>query len=311
MQDDLKFYQLSGKINVMGPALGILFGTLAALPLSFVYAYAVRYIPFIYLNFLISLGYAFATCVAYTIGEKMGHNRSRFFSFLGTLVMTTIALYLAWSAFFFVLFQHKISYFQLVTDPKTVWLLIEKIIETGWFTLGSTKETVSGTFYMVLLIIEALGYLWFFVATCVLDKASVYCEECSKWVDAVGMPSLISCKLENAMTQTATMGTIPWIDQLELTKDFPFIVFSMTHCSQCNRLSTLTATKVEMITKQKGKETESEKKETKLFQNLLVNNKTRESILNKLQELEQIEIEKEKAMLENFENRQKPESDQA
>lgn len=284
----------------MGPVLGILFGAIAALPLSFVYAYAVRYIPFIYLNFLISFGYAFCICIAYNIGEKLGHNRNRFFSFLGSLVMTAVALYCAWTAFFFVLLQHNIPYLDLLLSPKQIWLLIEKIIETGWFSIGSSKDTIKGTFYMILVLAEALGYLWFIVASCVLDSASVYCEECSKWLDPIGMPSLISPKLENAMQQTAMMGTLPWIDQLELTREAPFIVFTLTHCSQCNNLSTLSATKVEIIVKQNGKETETEKKEIKLFQNLLINNKTREKILEKLEDLEKIQKENEARALEEL-----------
>ena len=304
MQDDLKFYQLSGKINIMGPALGILFGTLVALPLSFAYAYAVRYIPFIYLNFLISFGYAFAICFAYTTGEKLGHNRNRLFSFLGTLVITAIALYFAWVTLMFILYKHELSYFRFAIDVKENWLRLEELIKVGWFSMGSSKETVSGTFYMILVIAEAIGYLWFFVATCVLDSASVYCEECSKWLDVISMPSLISNKLENPMQQTTMMGTLLWIDQLELTKEPPFIVLSMTYCEQCSRLSTLTATKVDIIVKQKGKETETEKQEIKIFQNLLISNKTRDSLLNKLQDLEQIEKEKQEQLLQNLEKKE-------
>lgn len=282
MQDDFKFYQLSGKVNPMGLLWGILFGTLTALPLSFVYAYAVRYIPFIYLNFIISFGYVFVVALAYQAGEKKGQNRSRVVSMLGATIMAIVCLYLAWTAFLFVLMNHKINYITLVLKPSAVWSFIQVVVERGWFSMGHSKETVRGTFYAICLIGEALGYLWIFLWVGTLDKASIYCENCFHWLESIAMPSLIHAKLEGPMLQTATTGHVHWIPQLELTHELPFITLSLAACDSCEQLTTLSAKKVDIVV---NKNNESSNVETVLFQNLLINKKTKDDLIKKLEEL--------------------------
>jgi hypothetical protein len=58
--DLLETYRHSGKFNPPGLILPAIAAAVVGLPLGMAYAYVVRWIPFIYLNLLITLGYGFA-----------------------------------------------------------------------------------------------------------------------------------------------------------------------------------------------------------------------------------------------------------
>ena len=282
-QNDFKFYRLSGEIGISALFWGPLYGVIAAIPLSFVYAYAVRYIPFIYLNFIISFFYVFLICIAYKVGEDKGNNRNRGFSFLGATLMGLLCLYIAWATFLFVLLKHEINYFKLLVNPPLLWELIQALVERGWFSIGSSKELVSGTFYAVLLGIEAVGYVVIFQWLGTLEREKVYCENCSAWINPVVLPYPISSKLSGDILQTAQTGHIPWIQKLELENPATpsCIMLSQSCCDTCAQLKLLSAKKIEMVETKDG----SEKKETLLFQNLILSKREHEELKKKLEEL--------------------------
>ncbi len=70
------YYEHSGVIGMFGPILMILFGLAGAVAGGAIYGYLIFYIPFIYLNFFITLG--FGALVGYLVGmgAKIGKIRN-------------------------------------------------------------------------------------------------------------------------------------------------------------------------------------------------------------------------------------------
>lgn len=286
--DEFRFYRLSGKANFTGLSLGLVFATALAIPCSFVYAYAVRYIPLVFLNFLVSFGYVFVIALVYKLGERMGHNRNRALSFLGALLGCSICLYLAWAAFLTVLLgKMQIGFWQLVSNPQMMWTWIEILVKNGWFTIGSSKETVSGAFYAVLLIVEALCYFWIFLAVGMLEKDAVYCERCNKWLESKLLPIFIDIRLEPDMVRTSESGMVDWLPRLASVLPFPvndsYITLHTTACDSCTDIYLLTAKKLLVS---KNKEGNVETKESLLLQNLIMTKKEMDELQQRLQELE-------------------------
>jgi hypothetical protein len=55
-EEQYTFYRHSGKFGIHGPVLAIVAAVVAGYPLGILYAYLVKWIPFIYLNFFITIG---------------------------------------------------------------------------------------------------------------------------------------------------------------------------------------------------------------------------------------------------------------
>lgn len=268
MRSEQRFYRLSGAVPPQGALLGLLFGTGGAFALSFVYAYGVRYIPFVFLSLLVSLGYLFGVSMLFQAGLLRGHVRNQTVSYVLAFVMGVIALYLAWVAFLFVLLKHRVPYTKLLLDPMLVWKYVSILAVKGWFSFKGSK--VSGGFYTALLVGEALLYLGFVTGVGALSAVDTYCERCKQWL---GLPEVIALADElwrPEFEQTGKTGTEDWSNSLTYAMEPPWIHIDANACSKCGQLSLLHAKHVAVVEK-KG---EVEHKETPLFANLLVPRET-------------------------------------
>lgn len=281
MSQPPSFYRLSGKTDITGPLLGLVSAVAASFLISFIYAYAVRYIPLVYLNWLISFGLVLVVAVISVSVEKTRHNRNRILSLIGTLVSATACLYLFWVAFLCVLSKHELGCFSTLAAPGKVFSLIEALAENGWFSLKGGK--VHGTFYAFLLVIEAIGYYAIFVLTHVVMTAqTIYCETCSRWLDAEELPILLDPSLAPEVKTTAQTGVLDWIERIEATDLSPYLQIELVSCSSCHNLHVLTVKEMEVIPKDGYDETS----EKVLLKNLLVSNETVETLRKKLRSLD-------------------------
>ncbi|MBU52514.1 MAG: hypothetical protein CL920_27785 [Deltaproteobacteria bacterium] len=259
-----KFYKLSGQVSPMGLVWGMLFGLVAAIPLSFGYAYAVRYIPLVFLNILVSLAFVFVVALVFKMGLKMGHHRNTPISIVFGVILGAITLYLAWAAFLAVLIKYKIPYMKIVTRPDIMWAMITKLIEKGWFSIGSGGR-VNGIFYTVLLVGEGLAYLAGVAFLGKLDATDVYCENCKEWVEDEEIIAAVDASLEPNFQSTASTGSEDWSRDLTYTDAFPHIQLSSVSCKKCDRLHLMTAKKIDINT-----EKDNEVQESTIFENLNV-----------------------------------------
>jgi hypothetical protein len=253
--DNPRFYKFSGVLDIKGPLLGLLFVILSSVPLAFIYSYAARYIPIIYIAWIFSLGYVAGVALAYAYGESFGRNRNKTISFIFILLSFVICLYVSYAAFLAVLSKHTLGFFDLLLDPLFLRDEVISLIETGWFNIKGSR--VNGMFYGILLLIEAIGYLIVFLVmffSALFNR--IFCEQCNDWVESEAVPFLISTNIKEGLIRSQKTGEIDWISSINLTDKAPFLTFEISQCKKCNDLIVFKAIETTVTLDDKG-ETET------------------------------------------------------
>ncbi len=172
-------YKHSGKFGIHGPVLAITAAVILGWPLGIAYAYLIRWIPFIYVNFLATLGYGFLFGLMASVLLKMARVRNNAISGLTSFLVGVIGLYFAWSGHIHV----------VVTDaPWFVWPwqmfgVIPAIYEHGTWGMHS-GEMVSGIMLGIVWLVEA-GMIVGIATLAGLSTVgkTPYCEDTQCWLD--------------------------------------------------------------------------------------------------------------------------------
>ena len=157
-----QFYKPSGKFSPSFILFFLLVSLIAFPLLGLIYAYCIWYIPFIYINFFITLGFGFlvALCVNKVVIRK-GKVRNPFLALFIGFFAGIVALYFHWSVWIDLVINAAESYgsdrigvtvsnieflqvFSLIFQPSTVFEYIGMVNEFG--TWGIRGSTVSGVF---------------------------------------------------------------------------------------------------------------------------------------------------------------------
>ncbi|MBG8553390.1 hypothetical protein [Hymenobacter guriensis] len=166
------YYQPSGRFTVSGILGLLLVGAVAAVPLAFVYVYAVWYIPFIYINFALTLGFGLVLGYVLRTVTKAGKLRNpALVGWLG-LAVALWAWYVQWCVYLTLLagageteslgsrasFTHTTFdatvFLSLVLSPGTVLGALPSIATEGtWSIFGLT---ISGIFLYLIWLAEFL-----------------------------------------------------------------------------------------------------------------------------------------------------------
>ncbi len=268
MQDHT--YRPTGTFDPKGVGLGLALAVAAMFPISFVYAYAVRYIPFVYVNFLISFGAVFAVAGAYVFGESLGRNRSRAASLVAMLLAGVLTLFVFWVTFLFVISRHELEYLKMLTDPSYVIDLVKELVKVGWFTLK--RNQVKGTFYGLLLAVEAVAYLGIFVfAWWTFLKERVFCEKCQKWVERERVAMFFDLAPLEAIATALAAGSDVWVDHLRLAGTTPSLQIELASCAGCAELHVVNLIHTQDVVDKDGNPSTEEKV---LLANILIHGAT-------------------------------------
>ena len=198
-----KYYNPSGKFDPKAFIYFILIAIIALPLLGLAYAYAIWYIPFIYINFIIAGAFGFI--IAWLISKfviKLGKVRNNFLAKGFAILAGIIALYFHWVVWVDLVLNisdtmgnsrigiavsnvqadHLIT---LATNPSSLLELIAEISKVG--TWGIRSATVSGAFLVVVWIIEAIIIIG---ATYLFTHGSdePFCELSNQWFKSKTLP---------------------------------------------------------------------------------------------------------------------------
>ncbi len=170
------YYQPSGKISALPAIVGIVGIILTGIVLGFVYTYAVWYIPFIYVNFFLTLGAGLGAAFAIKQLIRLLKSRSGKYNMALGLLAGLVLIYTNWAVWVDLVVNSQNSYnlgnnrigitvssssidnlMILFTHPSLIWDLAWKINDVG--TWGIRGATISGGFLTVIWVIEALMLL--------------------------------------------------------------------------------------------------------------------------------------------------------
>lgn len=211
------YYKPSNKMPPAGMLALLAGGIVAALVLALVYVYAVWYIPFVYINFFICLGFGLVLGAVLAVLVRLGKLRSPGAVGILALLVGLVAVYLQWGVYLTLLFNSETTgtgknvdtttsfslplFADILAHPAAMWLAMLKINETGTWTLKGA--TPSGVFLAVIWVIEALIILG---GTFLIAKAQAtepFSETSNEWATEETLAHPLTFAQDAAATRTA------------------------------------------------------------------------------------------------------------
>ena len=239
--EHMHFYRESGKFSPVGVIGAVAASAVTAAILGFVYAYAIYYIPIIYLNFFITL--AFGAGVGYVAGfmAKSGKTRNTKVVLLLGLVAGVLALYFQWVFWVGIVFE-EVPEIGHVYGLGFLWELILAINENGVWGMGSSGEPVTGIVLWIVWGIEAVMIVGAATFVALMVCNGVFCERCNQWADeALGGVNLALSDELNAVLPALSEGHFGGLKSVPLAghDDAAYARVDFRSCHRCTEFNTL------------------------------------------------------------------------
>ncbi|MBF9220133.1 hypothetical protein [Hymenobacter ruricola] len=211
------YYQPSNKMPLGGVLLFLLGGVLAAAVLAFVYIYAVWYIPFVYINFFLCLGFGLVLGGALLLLARAGKLRSP--AGVGALagLVGLAAVYLEWSLYLTLLFNAETTgtgreadtstsfsagiFADALTHPGAMWSAINQINATGTWSLKGATPT--GLFLWLVWLVELVIILGGAYLMARSQATEPFSELTNEWADEETLAHPIAFAQDVAQTRSA------------------------------------------------------------------------------------------------------------
>lgn len=268
MERKLKQYEVSGKFGMYAPFIMLLFGVIGGGIFGAIYTYATRFIPFVYLNFLLTLGLGFMVGLLTYKAGKLGKVRNTkvfvFFAFVNGL----IALYVQWVVWIKLVFEGV-----RVLNPFNLLTLIELVLPHGTWSIGrrSLQFQVSGFPLLLIWIIEAIIIVGIPMIIC--RSKDVFCEDCSKWAKEdksfrfLYPENIEKVKSEVESGNFESLKRLTKAENKDDAKEILHLHLKFGKCPECNQLAYITLC---LVTYSRDKKEKLVEKSETLLENLIL-----------------------------------------
>jgi len=247
------FYSHSGKFTVYGPFLTLIAGVLLAYPLGIAYSYLIKWIPFIYLNCLITVGYGFAFGLVTYILLKFGKVRNNPLALLAALAIGLAALYGSWNGCAKALLGDKAPAFLL---PWQMWRFVTILNENGSWGIGfASSAPVTGILLAIFWIVEAAVIVGLAaVIPYGMIKSLPFCENHNCWLDKEKKIEKLDAFVLPGELAAFKVGDIAPLEQSRprVPGSGRFARLTLKYHPECQDFCTLSISNVTMETDKKG-----------------------------------------------------------
>lgn len=247
------FYSHSGKFGVHGPLLAVIAGVVAGYPLGIVYSYLIKWIPFIYLNCLITVGYGFAFGLLTHVILKFAKVRNRSVALLTGLVVGLIALYGSWNGCAKALAGDKVP---ALLMPDQMVRFMKILNENGSWGIGfSSSSPVTGILLALFWLAEAVtivGLTTFISYN--MTAETPFCETHECWLDKEKKIDKLDAFVQPEHLAAFQAGDISPLDKAQprVPASGRFARLSLKHSDQCHDFCTLSISNVTITIDRKG-----------------------------------------------------------
>lgn len=284
MNNTSPYYKESGAVGLKGIIFMALGGLIAGLILGAIYAYAIFYIPFIYISFLLTIG--FGVGVGFAVGKAatFGQVRNGLAVIVAGAIAGIVASYFGW-----VFWIHAASEQTLLSfSPGLIFENMASIAEFGaWSIFGWTP---SGIALYVIWTIEALIIL---VASVIFALAGFgrepFCEGCNNWTKSEVISSSLEI-IENPTEFVTALegGDLTPLTNLALTDPSEHLrtKVELISCSRCEESHFAT---VEIITVEVDDKGEADENEHTIIENLILDDKGYDKLIKWRDSLQAVE----------------------
>lgn len=180
-------YRHSGKISFVGLLAGAAATFVGGPILAAIYSVAIAYIPFIYLNAILSAVFGGGVGFMVAFAMKSGKVRNTWVIVAAALGATLFAHYIGWMIWVAVMFFRADADVPLlaILFPPTFFEIVGELGSEGVWTIGRSDTPVSGFFLWLVWSIEALVVIAASLAAAfVTADAEPFCEACENWCRA-------------------------------------------------------------------------------------------------------------------------------
>src|SRR5262245_17475610 len=132
-----QYYKHSGKIPIHSVLLGLSAGLVASAILAIAYAYADLYIPIVYLNILLCLGFGAGVSIVTAMAMHRGKLRNTPVAIALVMSLTLFAYYLCWVVWICAVVdrfsdeKRDFGWSELAAKPQVVSSLVQRINGLG------------------------------------------------------------------------------------------------------------------------------------------------------------------------------------
>ena len=245
-------YRHSGKFTLSGLFLALVAALVAAFPLGYIYAYVIKWVPFIYINVFIAGGFAFlwGFCAGKLL--QLGKVRNNGMAAVVTLIVGLASVYFAWMG-------HISAYLGLgFPAPKEVLSGMELLYTKGsWSIRGYTFTGVPlGIAWGVeALMIVGLGSL----ASHLMISRTPFSERDNCWLDQEKKNETLEPILQADQIARLTAGDITSLDRMRSRPPgaSQFARLTIKHSPRCQDFCVLDIANVAISTDSKGRTRQS------------------------------------------------------
>ncbi|MDQ3032838.1 MAG: hypothetical protein M3Y87_10500 [Myxococcota bacterium] len=244
-------YRSSGAVPIGGLTLGIAAGAAAAIALSVMYAYATIYIPFVQIEFLITMGFGAAIGGATAATMDRLHVRARWVIVASAIALGLLGWAFSWLPWLYAMYDVELG---VLVHPLFIASAIAEVYEVGTWSLGR-GDAMTGV---------ALGAVWLgemlVIVGCslavgmALTKDRVFCERCERWCDLDENHRLFGMEhedvLRRALMEDGDVTPLASIPILPATNHF--LAMKLATCTQCQETHAIAVDEVAIVPDGRG-----------------------------------------------------------
>jgi hypothetical protein len=259
-----RYYEHSGSMNMTGPIYMLISGICGSLVLGLIYGFAIFYIPFIYLNFFITLGFGLFVGFIVGLGGKLGKVRNSTVLLLFGFLFGIFAEYTGWVSWIYASSSQEI----FTLDPLKILQILQILSNDGawgifgWTPTGIALYCIWGIEAIMIIGASTMGALAILAST-------PFCERCDKWIeeeDEILLEPITDAEELKSQLEQNDYNFLKSLKKTEgETEDYTQI--NLLHCPTCNENYYLTLISVEVTLDSDNKET---KEENNILENLII-----------------------------------------
>lgn len=262
------YYKHSGGVNPLGVIMVLAMGAVGTIILGLIYSYATCYIPFVYLNILLAIGFGLGVGALVGIGGTIGKIRNTFLIGLISVLFGLFAEYCQWV--FWILAESKQEVF--IINPVEIYYIIRYFAITGVWSIGSITPTGA-----------VLYTIWFGEAAIIVGasaliaiytiKTKPFCERCNEWVKKEDTLSLLNYVDDiNGLKYRLEQGEFSALTGLgKVEKDISqYTKVTLKHCEQCKDFYLISVWAIKIS---KGRKDELRTESKEVVHHLLIDEK--------------------------------------
>ena len=260
------FYRHSGKFGIHGPLLAVLAALIVGYPLGILYAYLIKWIPFIYLNFLITIGYGFAFGFMLVPLLKFAKVRNGTVALLTGLTVGLCASYFSWNGFVHAMVDKApgiITFGQLKQIMKILY-------ENGSWGIGlGSSAPVTGILLALVWLVEAGIIVGLSTIVGYGAVGDPFCEQHNCWLDEEKKIDKLDQFVSPGHIEAFKAGNIAPLEQARprVPGSGNFARLTLKHSPKCDDYCALSIENVSVSLDKDGKQQESS---NPIMTNLLV-----------------------------------------